>query len=196
MIINSITGGSGSSIDISALTATPGDVLAGKKFIGSGSEEVQNGTYNPFELGMATSTSGGGTYFYTDSSSTDLIFPCEFDDLSLIMAIWSVSSSGYDKEVNMDDMQGIMGTPVIQSLTMYKIDEEYGGTWFYTVAAYDHMWENIVNDWGTSSLSTSGFYPKFGTDGEGMVTISLRNADNNFNLPKQVSNLSCRVYYR
>lgn len=49
MIINSITGG-GSSLDISTLTATPADVLAGKKFIGSGSEEVQNGTLNLYNI--------------------------------------------------------------------------------------------------------------------------------------------------
>ena len=73
MIFNSILGGGSDSIDLSSLDATVNDVLNGKKFIGSGSKEIQTGIYDPYSLGWPSGlyTSEQNTIngiFSTDSS--------------------------------------------------------------------------------------------------------------------------------
>lgn len=205
MIINSITGG-GVSLDISTLTATPADVLVGKKFIGSGSEEVQNGTLNLYNIVGLSQNEINDDYaciFGTADMYSELRLPVPKTITKIpnfISVIYTLpDGAGWNEFENLK-VSHEKDDHIMLSLTMGPTDSSLEQYW-YMVTGVNPMWESISNKRDIVSAGTGTAYPTlndYSSDEKNYIEINIGNIGKtsygSMTLPQDVSNIQAAAY--
>lgn len=205
MIINSMTGG-GSSLDISTLTATPADVLMGKKFIGSGSEEVQDGTLNLYNIVGLSQNDMNDDYaciFGTSDSHAELHLPVPKTITKIpnfISVIYTLPESAGWQEISNLKISPEKDDHVMFSLTMGPTDSSLEQYW-YMVTGTNPMWETLSNERGVVSSGIGTAYPTlndYSSDNKNYVEINIYNIGKtsygHMSLPQNVSDIQAAAY--
>ena len=205
MIINSIAGG-GSSLDISALTATPADVLVGKKFIGSGSEEVQDGTLNLYNIVGLSQNDINDDYaciFGTADIYSELRLPVPKTITKIpnfISVIYTLpEGTGWSEFENLK-VSSEKDDHIMLSLAMGVTDSSLEQYW-YMVTGVNPMWESISNERNVVSAGRGTAYPTlndYSSDEKNYIEINIGNIGKtsygSMTLPQDVSNIQAAAY--
>lgn len=170
MIFNPVLGGAGNTIDFNSLDATVNDVLDGKKFIGSGSKEIQTGVYDPYLLswpsGSYTSEQDviNGIFSTNSSMSTYLSINLEeTPSQRLYPKFFGVYYTLKDpnQSVEYDDLCygnrhiALLSFGLIATRNPYE-EEGYDGlggvkTYRYFWSGYNTMWNRTIGEAGSIS---------------------------------------------
>ena len=198
--------GGGASLDISALTATPADVLVGKKFIGSGSEEVQNGTLNLYNIVGLSQNDINDDYaciFGTADIYTELRLPVPKTITKIpnfISVVYMLPEGAGWSEFESLKVSPISDDHIMLSLTMGPTDSSLEQYW-YMVTGVNPMWESISNKRDVVSPGRGTAYPTLNdylSDEKNYIEINIGNigktSHGNMTLPQDASSIQAAAY--